>query len=166
MENSSRFHNKDKVAKTLKSFSVLLLFMISFFKTSAQLNKVALNVGYEYLTRSNGYIGAEYRLNNNDLKNNQGPLVFGVGSYLYSKNKNLKVIPEVHLNQTWKHFLITELSASTKNIKPSVGISFFNLTRMHFGYSIPINNSELKGFYFGFHILIARSPFYDEIKIY
>lgn len=63
-------------------------------------------------------------------------------------------------------FLTTEVSASTKNIKPSVGLSLMNLTRIQFGYSIPIDKSEFKGFYFGFHILIGRSPFYDEIKIY
>ena len=132
----------------------------------AQLNKLALNIGYEYMHKNSGYLGAEYRFNNNDLKNDHGPLNVGVGAYMYSDDNKFAIAHEVHLNKTWKHFLITELSASTKNIKPSVGLSLFNLTRLQFGYSFPINNSDFKGFYFGFHILIGRSPFYDEIKIY
>lgn len=132
----------------------------------AQLNKVALNVGYEYMHKNSGYLGAEYRFNNNDLKNNNGPLNVGIGTYIYSNNKKLAIAPELHLNKTWMHFLITELSASTKNFKPSIGLSLMNLGRFQFGYSFPINNSEFKGFYFGFHILIGRSPFYDEIKVY
>ena len=132
----------------------------------AQLNKVALNVGYEYMHKSSGYLGAEYRFNNNDLKNNHGPLNVGIGAYMYNNNSNFAIAPEVHLNKTWKHFLITELSASTKNFKPSIGISAFNLARFQFGYSFPFDNSDFKGFYFGFHILIGRSPFYDEIRIF
>ena len=131
-----------------------------------QINKLAANIGYEYMQKNSGYLGAEYRINNNNLKNTQGPLNVGVGTYLYSSKGEFSAAPEIHINQTWMHFLITEFSASTKNIKPSVGISLMNLTRLQFGYSIPINHSEFKGFYFGFHILIGRSPFYDEIKIY
>ena len=131
-----------------------------------QINKLAGNIGYEYMLKKSGYLGAEYRLNNNDAKNTQGPLNVGIGTYLYGNNGKFSVAPEIHINQTWMHFLITELSASTKNIKPSIGISLMNLTRLQFGYSIPIDHSEFKGFYFGFHILIGRSQFYDEIKIY
>ena len=50
----------------------------------AQLNKLALNVGYEYMHKNSGYLGAEYRFNNNDLKNDHGPLNVGVGAYMYS----------------------------------------------------------------------------------
>ena len=132
----------------------------------AQLNKLALNVGYEYMHKNSGYLGAEYRLNNNDIKNTQGPFNVGIGTYMYSNNNKFAIAPEIHLNQTWKHFLVTELSASTKNFKPSVGLSFFNMARFQFGYSFPFDNSEFKGFYFGFHILIGRSPFYDEIQIF
>ena len=145
--------------------SIILVLLINNY-ADAQLNKLALNVGYEYMHKSSGYLGAEYRLNNNDLKNNHGPLNVGIGTYMYSKNNKFAIAPEIHLNKTWKHFLITELSASTKNIKPSVGISLFNLTRLQFGYSFPIDHSSFEGFYFGFHILIGRSPFYDEIRIF
>lgn len=134
--------------------------------TEAQVNKIALNVGYEYMHKKSGYLGAEYRINNNDLNNNNGPLNIGFGTYIYGNNKKISVAPEIHINQTWKHFLITELSASTKNLKPSIGLSAFNLARFQFGYSFPFNHSDFKGFYFGFHILLGRSPFYDEIRIF
>ena len=145
--------------------AIMMMLMMSNF-THAQLNKVALNVGYESMKKKSGYLGAEYRFNNNDLQNNHGPLNVGVGAYLYGNDGKFALAPEIHLNKTWKHFLITELSASTKNIKPSVGLSLLNVGRLQFGYSFPIDNSDFKGFYFGFHILIGRSPFYDEIKIF
>lgn len=145
--------------------SIILTLLVNNY-THAQLNKLALNVGYEYMHKNSGYLGAEYRFNNNDLKNNHGPLNVGIGTYMYNNNNKFAIAPEIHLNKTWKHFFITELSASTKNVKPSIGLSLLNLGRLQFGYSFPIDNSEFKGFYFGFHILIGRSPFYDEIKIY
>ena len=147
-------------------FIVLILLLLTTTYSIGQINKLAANIGYEYMHKNSGYLGAEYRLNNNDLNNNNGPLNIGVGTYMYGNNGKFSMAPEIHINQTWMHFLITELSASTKNIKPSIGLSLMNLTRIQFGYSIPIDNSEFKGFYFGFHILIGRSPFYDEIKIY
>lgn len=144
--------------------AILMLAMSNY--AQAQLNKIALNVGYEHIHKSIGYLGGEYRFNNNDLKNNHGPLNIGIGTYMYNKNSKFSIAPEIHLNKTWKHFLLTEISASSKNIKPSIGLSVFNLGRLQFGYSFPIDNSEFKGFYFGFHILIGRSPFYDEIRIF
>lgn len=143
---------------------MMVLFICGYAK--AQLNKLALNVGYEHMHKNSGYLGVEYRFNSNDLKNNHGTFNVGVGTYMFSKDKEFKITPEVHLNKTWSHFLITELSASTKNLKPSIGLSAFNLVRFQFGYSFPFGDSEFKGFYFGFHILIGRSPFYDEIRIF
>jgi hypothetical protein len=145
--------------------SLALIILINTYAVG-QIDKLAVNIGYEYMHKKSGYLGAEYRLNNNNLNNNNGPLNIGIGTYMYGNNGKFSIAPEIHLNQTWMHFLITEVSASTKNIKPSVGLSLMNLTRIQFGYSFPIDQSEFKGFYFGFHILIGRSPFYDEIKIY
>lgn len=145
--------------------SLALIILINTYAVG-QIYKLAANIGYEYMHKKSGYLGAEYRLNNNNLNNNNGPLNIGIGTYMYGNNGKFSIAPEIHLNQTWMHFLITEVSASTKNIKPSVGLSLMNLTRIQFGYSFPIDPSEFKGFYFGFHILIGRSPFYDEIKIY
>ena len=145
--------------------SLVLILLINTYSVG-QIDRLAANIGYDYMNKNSGYIGAEYRLDSNEGKNTQGPLNIGIGSYLYGNNGKFAIAPEIHLNQTWMHFLVTELSASTKNIKPSVGLSLMNLTRIQFGYSIPINHSDFKGFYFGFHILIGRSAFYDEIKIY
>ncbi len=145
--------------------SLALIILINTYAVG-QIDKLAANIGYEYMHKKSGYLGAEYRLNNNNLNNKNGPLNIGIGTYMYGNNGKFSIAPEIHLNQTWMHFLITEVSASTKNIKPSVGLSLMNLTRIQFGYSFPIDQSEFKGFYFGFHILIGRSPFYDEIKIY
>ena len=145
--------------------SLALIILINTYAVG-QIDKLAANIGYEYMHKKSGYLGAEYRLNNNNLNNNNGPLNIGIGTYMYGNNGKFSIAPEIHLNQTWMHFLITEVSASTKNIKPSVGLSLMNLTRIQFGYSFPIDQSEFKGFYFGFHILIGRSPFYNEIKIY
>lgn len=147
-------------------FISLVLAILMNTYAFGQINKLAANIGYEYMHKKSGYLGAEYRLNNNNLRNNNGPLNIGAGTYLYGNKGKFAIAPEIHINQTWKHFLITEISASTQNVKPSIGLSLMNLTRLQFGYSFPIDNSEFKGFYFGFHILIGRSPFYDEIKIY
>lgn len=147
-------------------FTVLILILLINTYAVGQIDKLAANIGYEYMNKKSGYLGAEYRINKNDLNNNNGPLNIGVGTYMYGSNGKFSLAPEIHVNKTWKHFLITELSASTKNIKPSIGLSIMNLTRIQFGYSIPIDHSEFKGFYFGFHILIGRSPFYDEIRVF
>lgn len=146
--------------------TLIALSLLIFNYAEAQFNKVALNAGYEYMNKKSGYLGAEYRFNNNDLDNKHGPLNIGIGAYMYGKDNKFAVAPEIHLNKTWKHFLISEISASTKNIKPSLGLSIFNLGRLQFGYSFPINNSDFEGFYFGFHILLGRSEFYDEIRIF
>lgn len=145
--------------------SLILIFVINTF-TYAQVDKLAANIGYEYMNKNSGYLGAEYRLDSNKGKSRHGPLTAGVGTYLYGNNNKFAIAPEVHINKTWMHFLTTELSASTENFKPSFGLSFFNLMRFQFGYSIPFDDSNFKGFYFGFHILIGRSPFYDEIRIF
>ena len=148
-----------------RKLSISIIFLIISCSCFSQ-QRFALNLGYDKTGPYSGYLGAEYRLNNNWGNNSNGPINIGVGSYLYGEDGSFKVTPELHLNQTWKHFLVTEFSASTKNVRPSVGLSFFNLARMQFGYSIPLDHSSFKGFYFGFHILIGKSPFYDEIKVF
>ena len=146
---------------------LFLLFFTTYAKAqSHNIEKLALNIGYQYMHVNSGYLGAEYRLNSNKGKNTHGPFTMGAGTYLYGDKGKFAVAPEVHINQTWMHFLTTELSASTKNLKPSVGFSFFNLMRIQFGYSFPIGNSNFEGFHVGVNILLGRSPFYDEIRIY
>lgn len=146
--------------------SLFFIFLLAATCTMAQQHQFALNVGYEHVNKSMGYVGSEYRIDSNKGKNSNGPLNIGLGCRIYSSEKSLQVLPETHINKTWKHFLVSELSVSTKNIQPSLGLSFFNLARLQFGYSIPIQKSEFKGFFFGFHILLGKSAFYDEITIF
>lgn len=148
-----------------KNFQLLVLFLLLSAACFSQ-QKFALNAGYDKVGKHTGYLGAEYRINSNEGENKHGPLTIGIGSYMYGENGRFAAAPELHLNKTWNHFLITEISTSTKNIRPSLGLSFFNLTRLQFGYSFPIDHSSFKGFYVGFHILIGGKSFYDEITLF
>ena len=146
---------------------VTALFLVVFSGTTFSQHKFALNLGYDYMQKHTGFLGAEYRIDGNSQQHaSHGTLNIGVGTYLYGQNGKFSIAPEIHLNKTWKHFIVTEISASTKNIKPSVGLTFFNLARLQFGYSFPINASDFIGFSVGFHILIGRAPFYDEMKVF
>ncbi len=148
----------------MKKVSTLTaLFLVVFVGMSFSQHKFALNLGYDYMQVHTGFLGVEYRI---DRNLSHGPLTIGTGTYLYGENGKFAPLPEIHLNKTWKHFIITEISASTKNIKPSVGFTFFNLARLQFGYSIPIQQSDIEGFSIGFHLLIGKSPFYDEIRVF
>ncbi len=150
-----------------KAFLLTALFLVAFVGAIFSQHKFALNLGYDYMQAHTGFLGVDYRLDRNLQEHtSHGPLVVGMGAYLYGENGKFSPIPELHLNKTWKHFIITEISASTKNIKPGMGITFFNLARLQFGYSFPIQQSDLRGFSVGFHVLIGRSPFYDEIRVF
>lgn len=149
----------------LRLFAIIAC-ILSFGSVKINAQKLAVSLGYEYFDKSAGFVGTEYRLDKNNLQNKHGPLNIGVGTYLYGKEGRFSLAPEAHINQTWWHVASTELSVSTKNIKPSVGLSFFNLFRMQFGYSFPFTKNDFKGFYFGFRIHIGRAPFYDEIQIF
>ncbi|MDO5522736.1 MAG: hypothetical protein Q4G48_01670 [Bacteroidia bacterium] len=150
-----------------KVSTLIVLFLTTFATTAFSQHKFALNLGYDYVQKHTGYVGAEYRIDSNRPEHtSHGPLNVGIGTYLYGQNGKFMATPEIHLNKTWKHFIITELSASTKNIKPSIGFTFFNLARLQFGYSFPLNQSDFKGFSVGFHILIGKAPFYDEMRVF
>lgn len=150
----------------MKKYIFLFFCLAGFSATGFSQHKFALNAGYDKVGIHTGYLGAEYRIDGNEGENRHGPLNVGVGSYLYGRNGKFFAVPELHVNKTWKHVAVTELSVSTKNIRPSVGVSFFNLARMQFGYSFPVQKSSFKGFYFGFHILLGKASFYDEIKVF
>ena len=150
-----------------KSTIITTFFLFVFATTVFPQHKFALNLGYDYMQKHTGYVGAEYRIDSNLQEHTaHGPFTIGIGSYLYGENGKFSVAPEVHLNKTWKHFISAEISASTKNLKPSIGLTFFNLARLQFGYSFPIKQSDFKGFSVGFHILIGRAPFYDEMRVF
>ncbi|WP_436414210.1 hypothetical protein [Petrimonas sp.] len=152
----------------MKKVSILtFLFLIISVGYAFSQHKFALNAGYDYMQKHTGYLGAEYRIDSNRQEHtSHGPFNVGIGTYLYGQDGKFAVTPEIHLNKTWKHFIFTEISASTKNIKPSIGLTFFNLARLQFGYSFPLQQSDFKGFSVGFHILIGRAPFYDEMRVF
>ena len=146
------------------SIYLAVFFCVGLVQVNAQ--KLAVSLGYEYFDKNAAFLGGEYRLDRNDLKNNHGPFSVGAGTYLYSKEGKFTIVPEAHIQKTWWHVVSSEFSVSTQNIKPSAGLSFFNLFRVQFGYSFPFETSDFKGFYFGFRLNIGRSPFYDEIRIF
>ncbi len=148
-----------------KKISLIIFAVLVSFNGIGQ-NKLALNLGYDYMQKHSGFVGVDYRIDGNEGENKHGPLNIGLGTYLYGENGKFALSPEAHLTKTWKHFLLTEISVSTKNVKPSVGLTFFNLAHLKFGYSFPFRGSDFKGFSLGFHILIGRAPFYDEIKVF
>ncbi len=145
---------------------IIVIISILFFSHFASAQKFALNVGHNYPQKHTGYTGVEYRIDKNSDSNKQGPLTLGIGAMMYGENGKFKAAPEIHMQKTWMHFVSSQISVSTQNIVPSVGLSFFNLTRLQFGYSFPLQQSNFKGFYVGFHVLIGGKPFYDEITVY
>ncbi len=152
----------------MKKVSILtVIFITTFVGVAFSQHKFALNLGYDYMQKHTGYVGAEYRIDSNQQEHrSHGPFNIGIGTYLYGQNGKFTATPEIHLNKTWKHFIVTEISASARNIKPSIGLTFFNLARLQFGYSFPVKQSDFKGFSVGFHILIGKSPFYDEMRVF
>lgn len=151
----------------MKRIAILTVsFLAVFINPGFSQHKFALNLGYSYIQKHCGHLGVDYRIDSNSGKNRHGPLNVGAGGYLFRSEGKLSWTPEIHLNKTWKHFLITEISASTRNIKPSVGVTFFNLSHLQFGYSIPIRKGEFRGFSFGLRLLIGKTPFYDEIRVF
>lgn len=145
----------------------LLFFALLFVSEFANAqHKFALDVGYHYMKGSRGYLGAEYRLDSNDGVNRHGPFNIGVGGLVYSQENKTKIVPEMHINKTWRHFIVTEVSSTTKYIEPSLGLTFFNLVRVQTGYNVPFKKQDAGGFTFAVRVLIGRSPYYDEITVY
>ncbi len=128
----------------------------------------ALNMGYDYSKVHAGYLGGEYRLDGNRRGGGDNPLNIGLGAVLYNAEGKFGVIPEIHLNKSWKHFLITEISATTQALRPHVGLTLFNLVRFQFGYNVPFGKLQVAtgGFYFGLRILIGSPDFYHEVVIF
>lgn len=76
-------------------------------------------------------------------------------------------MPELHFNQMIGKDtgFIYQLSASTKNLKPSVELNIFNLLHLDFGYSFGFNNNkDFQGFAMGLNFLLGQDRFYDPFK--
>lgn len=121
----------------------------------------AVNLGYNYFGKNNGFVGYDYRLT--DI--HKPAFNIGVGTYLTSIQKKFTLIPEIHTNYSWDKVLLTEMSVSTKNIKPSVGVNLLNAAHINLGYSFAYKSSDhLNGFFVGLHLFWQTSKFYDDFN--
>jgi hypothetical protein len=60
------------------------LFLVAFVGATFSQHKFILNLGYDYMQTNTGFVGAEYRINNNQQGHNlHEPLNIGIGTYLY-----------------------------------------------------------------------------------
>lgn len=140
-------------------FLILLLFsFVSFFKSQ----EFALNLGYDYIGKSAGFTGLEYRIPSQSRVYSN----IGAGTYLTTENSKFTIIPEVHYNITSRNGYKAEVSLCTKKITPSVGINLFNAMHLNLGYNIPFHQEEnFKGIYLGLHIFLGKNRFYDPMKL-
>jgi hypothetical protein len=152
---------KKNKRKTMKIF-ILLLFLS--FSMHAFAQGGALNTGSQYVGRSAGFIGYDYRISSNSSR--IATLNVGAGTYLTSVNKKFTVIPELHSNYSFYSSNLTELSVSTKNIKPSVGLNILNIMQIKFGYGFSFQKEKYPaGFCFGLNICFGSKRFYDIIPV-
>lgn len=145
----------------IKKISLLLSCFIAQIYFS---QKCAVNLGYDYIGKSASFTGIDFRLNDNYDHN---PTNIGAGAYLTTNNRKFVAIPEIHYNRiVYSDFLMGEISASSKNIKPSLGINFLNALHLKLGYSFPFDKNEnFKGITFGVHLFWGKNEFYDRLNI-
>lgn len=141
-----------------------LLFLNLFFGNFIYSQGLAANFGYHYAGRSAGFAGVDYRLSmeQDPAKN------IGIGAYLTSINKEFTIIPEIHYNQVINNDsgLMWQISASTKNLKPSLGFNFLNAIHLDVGYSFGLDKAkDLHGFAVGLNFFLGKKRFYDTLKI-
>ncbi|MDR2207038.1 MAG: hypothetical protein LBE36_12890 [Flavobacteriaceae bacterium] len=149
----------NKIYYKMKAFILLffLLIPINYFSQG-----IALNIGYQYVGRSAGFAGLDYRLSERSSE----ALNVGAGTYLTTINKKFTAIPEFHINYSFEEFFLTELSVSTKNFKPSIGINALNLMQMKFGYGFNLGKEKhLNGFFFGINFFLGENGFYDTLNV-
>ncbi len=124
----------------------------------------AANLGYNYIGKNAGFLGVEYRINDT----HKPSINLGIGSYLTSVNDKFGFVPEIHYNQTFdkNSGLAFQLSASTKNLKPSINFNLLNIIRLDLGYSFGYKSSkDFQGLAFGINILLGQDEFYDYFNI-
>ncbi|MDR2205259.1 MAG: hypothetical protein LBE36_03780 [Flavobacteriaceae bacterium] len=139
---------------------VLLLFLMIPVNIFSQ--GIALSIGYQHLGRSAGFSGVDFRIS--DSEKGEYAFNIGAGTYWVSIHKKFTAIPEFHVNYAVGHILLTELSVSTKNFKPSVGINFLNASHVNFGYSFGFKNDKhLQGIFLGLNFYLGTKSFYDNL---
>lgn len=145
---------------------IVLVFISIFFGNNIYSQGFAMNFGYEYIGKSAGFVGLEYRLTDNSYSSSADNI--GLGSYLTTYESKFILIPEIHYtkNLSKETGYFSQLSMSTKNIVPSVGINLLNAIQLKLGYSIPFQkNNGFKGINFGLNIFIGQDQFYDHLKM-
>lgn len=92
----------------------------------------------------------------------------GIGTYLTAIDKKFTAIPEIHYNQMIGNDtgMMWQISASTKNLKPSVAFNFLNAGRMNVGYSFGIDEDKsMQGIAFSVNFLFGGKRFYDRLNL-
>lgn len=142
---------------------LLTLLICLSFASLIKSQGFALNLGYDYIGKSAGFVGVDYRISPNRKSYSN----IGVGTYLTTNNQKFTAIPEVHYNYNFKEGYKAELSLCTKKITPSVGINLFNAMHLNLGYNIPFNKEEdFKGPYVGLHFFLGERRFYYNMKLF
>ncbi|WP_313030658.1 hypothetical protein [Soonwooa sp.] len=140
-------------------FLLIKIFAGSFCKAQG----FALNVGYNYIGKNAGFAGVDYR-----ISDTRKPAVnVGAGTYLTSVNHKFGVVPEIHFNQVVGRdsAFMYQVSLSSKNLRPSLGINIFNFGHLDLGYSFGFNKSkDFQGFALGLNFLLGQDTFYDSFK--
>ena len=145
--------------KTLITCS-LLLFLNT---TKAQ---YAVNVGYGYFKTNAFYLGGDMNFNDNKevIATNLGLAVF-----VATLDNKTVVLPEIHFNTTIPkiYFLMPNLSLTTKNVMPSLGLNLLNGIHIKAGYSKSFDKKLLdNGFYFGINLFLGDRDFYTKFKTF
>jgi hypothetical protein len=144
----------------LKFFWVLILFFCASNSGFGQ--GTAFNLGYQYIGKHAGFLGADARFNST----HSSAFNIGGGVYLTGLNQKFIVIPEVHVNHSLNHVFLYELSVTPKNIRPSVGLNLLNLIQLKFGYSYPLKDQqEFRAYSFGINFYLGENRFYDYLNL-
>ncbi|MFN3019867.1 hypothetical protein ACK1KB_02625 [Chryseobacterium sp. TY3] len=142
-------------------FLLIIIFTGSFCKAQG----FALNVGYNYIGKNAGFAGVDYR-----ISDTRKPAInVGAGTYLTSVNHKFGVVPDIHFNQVLgkDSAFMYQVSVSSKNLRPSLGINILNVLHLDLGYSFGFNRSkDFQGFALGLNILLGQDDFYDHFKAF
>jgi hypothetical protein len=149
----------------MKSYSILILLLLTISVQSQVLDKTAFNIAYRYTGRNVIQGGLSYKINNERGQS------FAVGtSVLYTPIENkAKFQPEINFNYTNSLGQLFGISLNPYSIEPRVGFSLFNFMYLNTGYALPIHKEKyFKGFTFGVQFNIAPSKssnFYDHLRL-
>lgn len=149
----------------MMKFKIATFLLLSLFFTNHLYSQnIAANIGYSFMGRNAGFLGVDLRLNHEgEMAKN-----LGIGTYLTAIDKEFTAIPEIHYNQMIGESsgIMWQISASTKNLKPSIGFNFLNAGRIDVGYSFGIDKAKsLQGLTFGVHFLLGGKHFYDRLNL-